>query len=353
MLDDVDVRAMALAGLAPPVAGGSMRTGRSGGAAKRAGGRALEGAAAGGERLAEDRHGGDPGIDDPDADELADDELDGPDLDGPDLDDGDLDDGDLDDDDLDDDELDQDGFDAADLDGLEELGDDELGTGQPAGGGPADGPADGERQRIAGESSASRLGGGVGRAHPSEPGERAVHNDTPGAGTSRGGRRAKAGGDDAEAGLDEILRERLRDAGGAVDDGDGDGVGDEATLLAGPDEDDDEDAEEVVRPRGADEFVCRSCFLVKAQAQLADPVNGLCADCADSVAPRQSPGGAPAHAAAAPRRPSRARAGAGAGADVRPARPAQPLTTPSGRSRATRRASPARSQVATTSSTSL
>ena len=32
-------------------------------------------------------------------------------------------------------------------------------------------------------------------------------------------------------------------------------------------------------PRGADEFVCRSCFLVKRRCQLADPVRGLCRDC--------------------------------------------------------------------------
>lgn len=36
---------------------------------------------------------------------------------------------------------------------------------------------------------------------------------------------------------------------------------------------------EQVAPRGVDEFVCRSCFLVKRRTQLADARQSLCADC--------------------------------------------------------------------------
>ncbi len=74
--------------------------------------------------------------------------------------------------------------------------------------------------------------------------------------------------------------------------------------VADLDEDDDEEVEESleallgtdeatsteVSPRvagakapegiGADEFTCRSCFLVKSRSQLADPDELLCADCA-------------------------------------------------------------------------
>ena len=32
-------------------------------------------------------------------------------------------------------------------------------------------------------------------------------------------------------------------------------------------------------PKQADEFVCRSCFLVKHISQLADKRKGLCRDC--------------------------------------------------------------------------
>jgi hypothetical protein len=75
--------------------------------------------------------------------------------------------------------------------------------------------------------------------------------------------------DDVEASLDVILKERL-----VVDD----------------DEDDDEDEEPAdaedrgdgslrVLPKQPGEFVCRSCFLVKSESQLADATRVLCRDC--------------------------------------------------------------------------
>ena len=74
--------------------------------------------------------------------------------------------------------------------------------------------------------------------------------------------------DDVEAGLDVILKERL-----VVDDEE--------------DEDEDEpgDAEDRgdgnlrVLPKQPGEFVCRSCFLVKSESQLANATNMLCRDC--------------------------------------------------------------------------
>lgn len=74
--------------------------------------------------------------------------------------------------------------------------------------------------------------------------------------------------DDVEASLDVILKERLV-------------VEDEEQ------EDDDEptDAEDRtdgalrVLPKQPGEFVCRSCFLVKSETQLADPKRLLCRDC--------------------------------------------------------------------------
>ncbi len=82
--------------------------------------------------------------------------------------------------------------------------------------------------------------------------------------------------EETEADLDVILRERM--GGGPAAEGDEaeeeELEEDEApTLLA--------TATEEYRPRGADEFVCRSCFLVKDRRQLADPVNVLCIDCAN------------------------------------------------------------------------
>lgn len=83
--------------------------------------------------------------------------------------------------------------------------------------------------------------------------------------------------EETEADLDVILRERM---GGGPAAG-GDEVEEELeedeapTLLA--------TATEEYRPRGADEFVCRACFLVKDRRQLADPVNSLCVDCANGT----------------------------------------------------------------------
>ncbi len=82
--------------------------------------------------------------------------------------------------------------------------------------------------------------------------------------------------EETEADLDVILRERM--GGGPAAEGEEveeeEPEEDEApTLLA--------TATEEYRPRGADEFVCRSCFLVKDRRQLADPVNVLCIDCAN------------------------------------------------------------------------
>jgi len=73
--------------------------------------------------------------------------------------------------------------------------------------------------------------------------------------------------EDVEASLDVILKERL--------------------VVEDEPEDDDEptDAEdrseisERVLPKQADEFVCRSCFLVKHSSQLADKRKRLCRDC--------------------------------------------------------------------------
>ncbi len=73
--------------------------------------------------------------------------------------------------------------------------------------------------------------------------------------------------EDVEASLDEILKERL-----VVDEDEAD---DDADLV----EDDRSDSVERVPPKRPDEFVCRSCFLVKHPSQLADPVRGLCRDC--------------------------------------------------------------------------
>ena len=74
--------------------------------------------------------------------------------------------------------------------------------------------------------------------------------------------------DDVEASLDVILKER---------------------LVVADDEDDEEeeapDSEERgegslrVLPKQPGEFVCRSCFLVKSQTQLADKKRLLCRDC--------------------------------------------------------------------------
>jgi hypothetical protein len=73
--------------------------------------------------------------------------------------------------------------------------------------------------------------------------------------------------EDVEASLDVILKERLV----VVDDEPDD---DEA-----PDVEDRSEMGERVLPKQPDEFVCRSCFLVKHPSQLADKDRMLCRDC--------------------------------------------------------------------------
>jgi len=73
--------------------------------------------------------------------------------------------------------------------------------------------------------------------------------------------------EDVEASLDMILKERL--------------------VVEEPEEDEDDvleaddrsDGVERVLPKQPDEFVCRSCFLVKHPSQLADKERLLCRDC--------------------------------------------------------------------------
>lgn len=72
--------------------------------------------------------------------------------------------------------------------------------------------------------------------------------------------------EDVEASLDVILKERL-----VVEDE----PEDEEVL----DNDDRGDLSERVLPKQPDEFVCRSCFLVKHPSQLADKKKMLCRDC--------------------------------------------------------------------------
>jgi Domain of unknown function (DUF4193) len=72
--------------------------------------------------------------------------------------------------------------------------------------------------------------------------------------------------EDVEASLDVILKERL-----VVEDEPED---DELADI----EDRSEVAERVL-PKQPDEFVCRSCFLVKHPSQLADKKKMLCRDC--------------------------------------------------------------------------
>ncbi len=72
--------------------------------------------------------------------------------------------------------------------------------------------------------------------------------------------------DDVEASRDVILKERL-----VVEDEPED---DEAT-----DQEDRTEGNERVLPKQPDEFVCRSCFLVKHPSQLADKKKMFCRDC--------------------------------------------------------------------------
>ncbi len=74
------------------------------------------------------------------------------------------------------------------------------------------------------------------------------------------------GEDDVEASLDIILKEKLV-------------VDEETDEEGGAEPEPTGDGTEQVQPRQADEFVCKSCFLVKSTNQLADPAAGLCRDC--------------------------------------------------------------------------
>ena len=72
--------------------------------------------------------------------------------------------------------------------------------------------------------------------------------------------------EDVEASLDVILKERLV-------------VEDEPEDDELADVDDRSEPSERVLPKQPDEFVCRSCFLVKHPSQLADKKKMLCRDC--------------------------------------------------------------------------
>ncbi len=74
--------------------------------------------------------------------------------------------------------------------------------------------------------------------------------------------------DDIEASLDVILKERLV----VVDDEE-----DEEEEV--PDSEERGEGSLRVLPKQPGEFVCRSCFLVKSQTQLADKKRLLCRDC--------------------------------------------------------------------------
>jgi hypothetical protein len=72
--------------------------------------------------------------------------------------------------------------------------------------------------------------------------------------------------EDVEASLDVILKERLV-------------VEDEPEDEEATDVEDKTEGNERVLPKQPDEFVCRSCFLVKHPSQLADKKKMLCRDC--------------------------------------------------------------------------
>ena len=74
--------------------------------------------------------------------------------------------------------------------------------------------------------------------------------------------------DDIEASLDVILKERLV----VVDD-------EEDEEEEAPDSEERGEGSLRVLPKQPGEFVCRSCFLVKSQTQLADKKRILCRDC--------------------------------------------------------------------------
>jgi hypothetical protein len=77
--------------------------------------------------------------------------------------------------------------------------------------------------------------------------------------------------DDVEEPLDVLLQERTK----------ADRLNEDATDLEDdePDPDDRGEGTGRVVPRQADEFLCRSCFLVKPLSQLARGEKDLCRDC--------------------------------------------------------------------------
>ena len=77
--------------------------------------------------------------------------------------------------------------------------------------------------------------------------------------------------DDVEEPLDVLLQERTK----------ADRLNEDATDLEDDDPDPDDRGEGTARvvPRQADEFLCRSCFLVKPLSQLARGEKDLCRDC--------------------------------------------------------------------------
>ncbi len=77
--------------------------------------------------------------------------------------------------------------------------------------------------------------------------------------------------DDVEASLDVILKERL-----VVEDDEAEDDEDEDEPT---DPDERGDGTLRVLPKQPGEFVCRSCFLVKSETQLADEARLLCRDC--------------------------------------------------------------------------
>jgi hypothetical protein len=77
--------------------------------------------------------------------------------------------------------------------------------------------------------------------------------------------------DEKEPGLDEILRERFEVE---IDVGKGG-----ASELDDQMEDLEEEEPLKLVPKQADEFVCRSCFLVKKLSQMADKKRRICLDC--------------------------------------------------------------------------
>lgn len=75
--------------------------------------------------------------------------------------------------------------------------------------------------------------------------------------------------EEIEAGLDEILRQRL----GAEELEEEEEVAPKRALVGEEDE-----LVEVLPPQPG-EFVCRGCFLVRRKELLSDPARGLCRDC--------------------------------------------------------------------------